>query len=352
MQKKTGNKFLDIKDIRSGIVGATGAVGEVALEILESNSHPIENIIAIASPRSEGKKINYSNKYLTVKSFHKDMLDFLDVLIISATSEVSKELSTIAKTKGILVIDDGSTFRMDDKVPLVVPEVNAYDIDWHKGIISTPNCTTTPLVMVIDSLRNLETVIRVNVSTYQAVTGTGSLAKRELIDQTKAMINDNHYQVEVYPHPIGFNLLPHVDDFLSNGYTKEEMKMVNESKKILHDDSINISATCVRVPVRVSHSESVQIEFSRDVKIREVLKNLNEYKGIEVFDQVDSNHYPTPLNSSGQDSVFVGRIRKDISLSNGISLWLSCDNLRKGASLNALQILHEVKKRDPETFNR
>ena len=352
MQKKTGNKFLDIKDIRIGIVGATGAVGEVALEILESNSHPIENIIAMASPRSEGKKINYSNKYLTVKSFHKDMLDFLDVLIVSATSEVSMELSIVAKTKGVLVIDDGSTFRMDDKVPLVVPEVNAYDIDWHNGIISTPNCTTTPLVMVIDSLRNLETIIRVNVSTYQAVTGTGSLAKRELINQTKAMIDDNHYQVEIYPHPIGFNLLPHVDEFLSNGYTKEEMKMVNESKKILHDDSINISATCVRVPVRVSHSESVQIEFSRDVKIHEVLKSLNEYEGIEVFDQVDINHYPTPLNSSGQDSVFVGRVRKDISLLNGISLWLSCDNLRKGASLNALQILHEVKKRDPETFNR
>ncbi|MBI20871.1 MAG: aspartate-semialdehyde dehydrogenase [Chloroflexi bacterium] len=352
MQKKTGNKFLDIKDIRIGIVGATGAVGEVALEILESNSHPIENIIAIASPRSEGKKINYSNKYLIVKSFHENMLDFLDVLIISATSAVSRELSTIAKAKGILVIDDGSTFRMDDKVPLVVPEVNAYDIDWHKGIISTPNCTTTPLVMVIDSLRTLGTVIRVNVSTYQAVTGTGSLAKRELINQTKAMIDDNHYEVEVYPHPIGFNLLPHVDEFFSNGYTKEEMKMVNESKKILHDDSINISATCVRVPVRVSHSESVQIEFSNDVKIHEVLKNLNAYKGIEVFDKVDSNHYPTPLNSSGQDSVFVGRVRKDISLSNGISLWLSCDNLRKGASLNALQILNEVKKRDPERFNR
>ncbi len=345
---------MDISNLRIGIVGATGAVGQVALSILESYHHPIEKIEAIASPKSHGKKIKYLDNYLTVKSFYNDILNSLDAIIISATSDVSKELAEIAKSRNVLVIDDGSTFRMDDTVPLVVPEVNGEDVEWHNGIISTPNCTTTPLVMVIDSLRQIQKINRVNVSTYQAVSGTGSLARKELIDQTKAMLSSQDYKVQIYPYPIGFNLLPHVDDFLTNGYTKEEMKMVNESKKILHDESISISTTCVRVPVEISHSESVQIEFSGEVEINDVVENLSTYSGIEVVDNITKNHYPTPLDSTDQDDVLVGRIRKDISIneSRGISLWLSCDNLRKGASLNALQILNEVKIRSSKTFSK
>jgi aspartate-semialdehyde dehydrogenase len=342
---------LNFHDVTIGIVGATGAVGSVALELLENQGHPPEKIVPIASPRSEGKKLKYSSKDLIVRKIEKDLLDNLDAIIISATSQISEKWAPIAVKSGVVVIDDGSVFRMNSSVPLVVPEVNGQDVEWHTGIISTPNCTTTPFVMVLDALRKLSTIKRVNVSTYQAVSGTGSLARTELINQTRSMIFDQDYRMDVYPKPIGFNILPHVDDFLENGYTKEEMKMVNESRKILHDDQIRISVTCVRVPVQISHSEALQIEFTDNVNLKEAIKLLSDYSGITVMDDTENDIYPTPLDSAGQDDVFVGRIRKDISIDNAISLWLSCDNLRKGASLNAIQILEELIKRDRMGLN-
>lgn len=342
---------MNFHDVTIGIVGATGAVGSVALELLENQGHPPEKIVPIASPRSEGKKLKYSSKDLIVRKIEKDLLDNLDAIIISATSQISEKWAPIAVKSGVVVIDDGSVFRMNSSVPLVVPEVNGQDVEWHTGIISTPNCTTTPFVMVLDALRKLSTIKRVNVSTYQAVSGTGSLARTELINQTRSMIFDQDYRMDVYPKPIGFNIFPHVDDFLENGYTKEEMKMVNESRKILHDDQIRISVTCVRVPVQISHSEALQIEFTDNVNLKEAIKLLSDYSGITVMDDTENDIYPTPLDSAGQDDVFVGRIRKDISIDNAISLWLSCDNLRKGASLNAIQILEELIKRDRMGLN-
>ena len=342
---------MNFHDVTIGIVGATGAVGGVALELLENQGHPPEKIVPIASPRSEGKKLKYFSRDLIVRKIEKELLDNLDAIIISATSQISEKWAPIAVKSGVVVIDDGSVFRMNSSVPLVVPEVNGQDVEWHTGIISTPNCTTTPFVMVLDALRKLSTIKRVNVSTYQAVSGTGSRARTELINQTRSMIFDQDYRIDVYPKPIGFNIFPHVDDFLENGYTKEEMKMVNESRKILHDDQIRISVTCVRVPVQISHSEALQIEFTDNVNLKEAIKLLSDYSGITVMDDTENDIYPTPLDSAGQDDVFVGRIRKDIAIDNAISLWLSCDNLRKGASLNAIQILEELIKRDRMGLN-
>ncbi|MBU88046.1 MAG: aspartate-semialdehyde dehydrogenase [SAR202 cluster bacterium] len=342
---------MNFHDVTIGIIGATGAVGSVALELLENQGHPPEKIVPIASPRSEGKKLKYFSQDLIVRKIEKELLDNLDAIIISATSQISEKWAPIAVKSGVVVIDDGSVFRMNSSVPLVVPEVNGQDVEWHTGIISTPNCTTTPLVMVLDALRKLSSIKRVNVSTYQAVSGTGSRARTELINQTRSMIFDQDYRIDVYPKPIGFNIFPHVDDFLENGYTKEEMKMVNESRKILHDDQIRISVTCVRVPVHISHSESLQIEFTDNVNLKEAIKLLSDYSGITVMDDTENDIYPTPLDSAGQDDVFVGRIRKDIAIDNAISLWLSCDNLRKGASLNAIQILEELIKRDRMGLN-
>jgi aspartate-semialdehyde dehydrogenase len=248
--------------------------------------------------------------------------------------------------KGVFVIDKGSIFRMDPTIPLVVPEVNADDIEWHPGIVSTPNCTSTPLVMVLDALRSLSPITAVTVATYQSVTGTGVAANEELLEQSRAALAGENYVPQVYPHPIAFNVLPHIDDFLEDGYTKEEQKMLNESRKILHDDSLRVSATCVRVPVEISHSESVQIEFESNVDVLDAERVLSEYDGMIVVDDPSKNEYPMPLSAAGRDEVLVGRIRKDTAHENGIALWLACDNLRKGAALNALQIMDEALRRD------
>jgi aspartate-semialdehyde dehydrogenase len=235
---------------------------------------------------------------------------------------------------------------MDPSIPLVVPEVNGDDIDWHTGIVSTPNCTTTPLVMVLDALRKLAPIKAVTVATYQSTTGTGVAANEELIEQSRKVLAGEEAKANVYPHVIAFNVLPHVDDFLENGYTIEEQKMLNESRKILHDDQLPISATCVRVPVEISHSESVQIEFESNVGVEDATRVLGDYDGMKVVDDPAQNQYPMPLEASGKDDVLVGRIRKDIAHEHGLVLWLSCDNLRKGAALNALQIMDEALRRN------
>jgi len=270
----------------------------------------------------------------------------VDVAFISVSAEVSRALAPEAVKRGALVIDDGSAFRMDPAVPLVVPEVNGADLEWHQGIVSIPNCTTTPLAMSLAALGQSAEVTRVTVATYQAVSGTGAAAVRELYEQTADVLANRPTNPKEYPHQIAFNVLPQVDDFADDGYTGEEHKMINETRKILHDADIAISPTCVRVPVPVTHSEAVQVEFNRPMSPEEATRLLSEFPGITVVDEPQASVYPMPAQASGRDDVFVGRIRKDASHPNGLALWIACDNLRKGAALNALQILDEAVRRD------
>jgi aspartate-semialdehyde dehydrogenase len=337
---------MNSNDLSIAIVGATGAAGGTAINLLLERNHPAEKITAMASERSAGKKIPYGEAELTVIKAAPEAFDGIDVALFAAGGLVSRRMARKAVERGVFVIDKGSIFRMDPTIPLVVPEVNGDDIEWHPGIVSTPNCTTTPLVMVLDALRTLAPVTAVTVATYQSTTGTGVAANEELLEQSRTVLAGGEAVTEVYPHPIAFNVLPHVDDFLENGYTKEEEKMLNESRKILHDDALPVSATCVRVPVEISHSESVQIEFESSVSVKDALRVLDDYDGVRVVDDPGKNQYPMPLEATGKDDVLVGRIRKDIAHEHGLVLWLSCDNLRKGAALNALQIMDEALRRN------
>lgn len=329
------------------IVGATGAVGAVALELLVERGHPAEKLRLLASKRSEGKQIEYCGQLLTVQEAKPESFDGVDVAFISASSEVSLALAPEAVKRGVLVIDDGSAYRMDPAVPLVVPEVNGADVEWHSGIISIPNCTTTPLVMALAALRSLTEISSVTVSTYQSVTGTGAAARAELLNQSREMLGGKEMSPpREYPHPIGFNLLPQVDDFIEEGYTKEEWKMVNESRKILGDPELRLASTCVRVPVEVSHCESVTVEFTDSISVDEARVAIAEFPGITLLDQPQESIYPMPSNSAGEDQVMVGRVRRDLAHENGVVFWLAADNLRKGAALNALQIMDECVKRN------
>ncbi|MBT3943409.1 MAG: aspartate-semialdehyde dehydrogenase [Chloroflexi bacterium] len=327
------------------IVGATGAVGAVALDLLADRAYPAERIITMASSRSAGKKIPYLDTELIVIEATPDSFEGVDVAFISASADVSRALAPEAVKRGALVIDDGSAFRMDPDVPLVVPEVNGADLEWHKGIVSIPNCTTTPLAMSLAALGQANSVKRVTVATYQAVSGTGAAAVRELDEQAGDLLAGRPVNPREYPHQIAFNVLPQVDDFAEDGYTGEEHKMINETRKILHNAEIAISPTCVRVPVPVTHSESVQVEFDAPMSRDEATRLLSEFPGITVVDDPQASVYPMPAQASGEDEVFVGRIRKDASHPNGLALWIACDNLRKGAALNALQIMDEAVRR-------
>jgi aspartate-semialdehyde dehydrogenase len=252
----------------------------------------------------------------------------------------------VAKRAGAVVIDDSSAYRMDPDVPLVVPEVNGDDLAGHKGIIAIPNCSTTPLVMVLHALNQVNRVVRVIADTYQSVSGTGTAAVHELMEQTQRVLSHEPVTPHVYPHQIAFNLLPHIDSFLDNGYTKEEWKMVQESRKILHQPDLSLSATCVRVPVMISHSESVHVELERPMDPDDVREVLARFPGIAVQDDPSVDLYPMPWTAAGRDEVFVGRIRQDASLPNGIALWIVSDNLRKGAATNAIQIAEELLARN------
>ena len=337
---------MNSNELHIAVVGATGAAGGTALELLLERNHPAKNITAMASEKSAGRKIQYGDFELTIVHARSEAFEGIDVALFAAGGYVSRRLAHKAVEQGVFVIDKGSIFRMDPSIPLIVPEVNGDDIDWHPGIVSTPNCTSTPFVMVLDALRALSPIKAVTVATYQSVTGTGVAAQEELLEQSRTVLAGGEPVTDVYPHEIAFNVLPHVDDFLENGYTKEEQKMLNESRKILHDENLAVSATCVRVPVEISHSESVQIEFETSVGINDAKRVLGDYPGVMVVDEPSRNEYPMPLSAAGIDDVLVGRIRKDIAHENGIVLWLSCDNLRKGAALNALQIMDEALRRN------
>ncbi len=337
----------DLTGCRIAVVGATGAVGQVFLDVLQERDFPVDSIRLCASERSVGKKLTVFGEEIPVELVRKKLLRQSDIVFISASGDVSREVAPVAVERGAVVIDDSSAFRMHARVPLVVPEVNADDLESHIGIVSIPNCSTTPLVMVLKPLEQLSGVRRVIVDTYQSVSGTGTAAVQELDEQNRDIAEGREPSApEQYPHQIAYNLLPHIEPFLSNGYTREEMKMVEETRKIMHRPDLDVSATCVRVPVRVGHSLSVHVEFEDEVSPDDVREVLSACDGVTVLDDPRANVYPTPLDAAGRDDVFVGRIRKDASHPNGVAMWIVSDNLRKGAATNAIQIAEEVLKRD------
>ncbi len=327
------------------VVGATGAVGNEMIAVLEERDFPIETLRLFASERSEGVKLNFKGNEIAVETLKEDSFKGIDIALFSAGAERSKIWAPIAAKSGCVVIDNSSQWRMDPEVPLVVPEVNAHDLRWHKGIIANPNCSTIQMVVALKPIHDVAKIKRVVVTTFQAVSGTGKKAMDELLQQTVNLLNFKEIEIKVYPHQIAFNVLPHIDKFLPNGYTKEEMKMVNETKKIMGDPSIKVTATTVRVPVFRGHSESVNIETESKITPREVRELLAKAPGVVVIDDPEKNEYPLPIYASGKDEVFVGRIREDESIENGINMWIVSDNLRKGAALNAVQIAEELIKR-------
>ncbi|SNR88337.1 aspartate-semialdehyde dehydrogenase [Desulfurobacterium atlanticum] len=321
------------------VVGATGAVGKEMIKILEERNFPVKNLKLLASARSAGKKLLFKGEEITVEELKPESFEGIDIALFSAGGDRSKQFAPEAVKRGAVVIDNSSAFRMDKDVPLVVPEVNPEDVKWHKGIIANPNCSTIQMVVVLKPLYDLSKIKRVVVSTYQAVSGAGAEAIEELKKQTGAILNEKEPPApHKIPKQIAFNCVPQIDVFFEDGYTKEEHKMVNETKKIMHDESIKVSATCVRVPVFIGHSESVNVEFEKPVSVETAMEALKKAPGVSVVDDFKNGIYPTPVDVAGKDDVLVGRIRKDDTIDNGLNLWIVGDNLRKGAALNAVQI--------------
>ena len=329
------------------VVGATGAVGENLLTVLKEREHtfPMASLRLAASPRSVGRVLPFGNSKIRVEEATPDIFDDCDIAFIAANDDVSQVMAQAAKDRECVAIDKSGAWRMKDHVPLVVPEVNSFDLDWHAGIIATPNCSTTPLVMVLDALRQVNPVKRVIAATYQSVSGTGRAAMEELEDQSRDLLGDGEAHPQQYPYQIAFNLLPHIGSFKENGYASEEVKMLEETRKMLHQENLPVSATCVRVPVSVCHSEAVNIELERPMSVSEARELLAGYPGVVVLDDPGKNGYPMPIGVEGSDDVFVGRIREDTALPNGLAMWLVSDNLRKGAATNAVQIAEEVVAR-------
>ena len=328
------------------VVGATGAVGREMLQTLSERNFPINNIYALASRSSLGKEVSYGEKTV-LKILNLEDFDFskVNIALFSAGSDTAKKYVPIASKKGCISIDNSSFFRMEQDVPLIVPEVNPEDINelYKKNIIANPNCSTAQLVIALKPLHDLFTIKRVVVSTYQSVSGGGKAPMDELIDQTKMVLNNQKAEPRNFTKQIAFNIIPHIDIFSENGYTKEELKMVNETKKIL-DDKINLTATCVRIPVLVSHAESVNIEFEKTFTLEEVRKALDKFEGCKVIDERADGGYSTPLEAEGKDETFISRIREDKTLKNGMNLWIVSDNLLRGAALNAVEIAETLIK--------
>jgi len=327
------------------IVGATGFVGQEFIKVLEQHNFPIDSIRLFASDRSAGKKMFVNHKEIEVEETSPESFVDADIALFSAGTEVSRHFSPIAAQSGAVVIDNSSAFRMDAKVPLVVPEVNPEDIKWHRGIIANPNCSTIQMVVALYPLHKVNPIKRITVATYQAVSGSGSAAVEELTTQSKQVLAGQSTTPHVYPHQIAFNLLPEIDVFLDNGYTKEEWKIVEETKKIMHANDIAISATCVRAPVFTGHSEAIHIELSRIMSPDEARRIMAQAPGVKVLDDPVISLYPQPWSVTNTDEVFVGRIRRDASHPHGLVMWVAADNLRKGAALNAIQIAEEMIKK-------
>lgn len=328
------------------VVGATGAVGREMLKTLEEREFPAAEVIALASARSAGSKVPFMGGELVVRELKEDSFEGVDIALFSAGGSTSEKFAPFAAKAGCVVIDNSSAWRMDERCPLVVPEVNPKDLEWHNGIIANPNCSTIQMVVALKPLHDAATIKRIIVSTYQAVSGTGQKAIDELDKQVRQMFNMIEPEVNVYPHRIAFNCLPQIDVFLENDYTKEEMKMVHETVKIFGDESVKVTATCVRVPVFYGHSESVNIETEKKLTAREARAILSQAPGVQVYDNPDQKMYPMPIDAAGEDATFVGRIREDETIENGLNMWIVADNIRKGAALNAVQIAEELLDSD------
>lgn len=327
-----------MSEYKVAIVGATGAVGEELRKVLEQRSFPVADLRLLASARSAGRKLTFKRTAVTVEELREDSFKSIDIALFSAGARISREYAPLAVKTGAVVVDNSSAFRMEEEVPLVVPEVNPDDVSLHRGIIANPNCSTIQMVVVLKPLHEQAGIKRVVVSTYQSVSGTGREAMDELLEQVKAVLAKEEVNPQVYPYQIAFNVLPHIDIFLENGYTKEEMKMVNETRKIMHEPELKITATTVRVPVFIGHSESINVELEEPLSASEAREILAQAPGVKVIDDPENTLYPIPLQVAGTDECFVGRIRQDESIDNGLNLWVVADNLRKGAALNAVQI--------------
>jgi aspartate-semialdehyde dehydrogenase len=328
------------------IVGATGLVGQEFVKILEQRKFPLTSLQLYASDRSDGRKMFFGHHEIVVKETTADSFKHVDIALFSAGAEISRYFSPIAAKAGALVIDNSAAWRMDPRVPLVVPEVNPDDIRLHKGIIANPNCSTIQAVVALYPLHKLNPIKRFIIDTYQSVSGTGAAAMEELTSQAKLVAKGQNIVPHVYPHQIAFNLLPEIDVFLDNGYTKEEVKLMEETRKIMHADNIAISSTCVRVPVYIGHSEAIHVEFTNPMSPDDARRILAQSPGVRVLDDPNVSLYPQPWLSAGSDDVYVGRIRTDLSHSNSLAMWVVADNLRKGAALNAIQIAEVAVNRD------
>jgi len=330
-----------VKKYNVAIVGATGKVGETFLKVLEEKNFPVDKLYPMASKKSAGINIKFQGKDWTVEELSENSFDKdIDIALFSAGGSISLKYAPIAKSKGVIVIDNSSAWRMEKDVPLVVPEVNPEDVKKHNGIIANPNCSTIQAVVALKPLHDRFKIKRIVYSTYQAVSGSGVKGIRDLEEGLKGNKN------EFYPHQIAFNCIPHIDVFMENGYTKEEMKMVEETKKIMHDDSLRITATAVRVPVISGHSESINVEFEKPFEISEVFSIMGSAEGIVLVDDVANNKYPLASDAADTDPVYVGRLRRDESLESGLNMWVVADNIRKGAATNTVQIAELLVKYD------
>jgi aspartate-semialdehyde dehydrogenase len=329
-----------MKALNVAVAGATGAVGNQMIACLEERGFPVKSLRLLASHRSVGRRLSFRGETLPVEELTPDSFAGMDIALFSAGGGTSQQFAPRAAQAGCVVIDNSSAWRMDPEVPLVVPEVNAHAVAGfrRKGIIANPNCSTIQMVVALNPIHRAAGIRRIVVATYQAVSGTGKKAIDELFDQVRAMLNFQEPRAQVYPYRIAFNCLPQIDVFLENGYTKEEMKMVHETRKILEDDTIGVTATTVRVPVFFGHSEAVNVETCTPIDVEQVRRLLQEAPGVRLVDDPARRSYPMPIDAAGQDLTLVGRIRRDESIPNGINLWVVADNIRKGAATNAVQI--------------
>jgi len=321
--------------MRVAIVGATGEVGRTFLKVLEEREFPVDELYLYASEKSEGTELTFRGEKLKVRALNKETsFRGIDIALFSAGSSISKEYASRFVKDGAVVIDNSSAWRLDPDVPLVVPEVNPEDVENHKGIIANPNCSTIQMVVALKPIYDAVGISAIVVATYQSVSGAGAKAIRELEEQTRAWCQDKQMEVKNLPRRIAFNVIPQIDVFTENGYTKEEMKMVNETRKIMHDPNIKVSATTVRVPVFYGHSEAISVKLNRPLEPESAMELLRKAKGVVLVEE----GYPTPIDVAGRDEVFVGRIRKDLVFEPGLSMWVVADNIRKGAATNAVQI--------------
>ena len=342
-----------MREYNTAVVGATGAVGQEMIKILGERNFPIKEIKLLASARSAGKKLKFKDQDIIIEELTPDSFKNVDIALFSIGAEISKKFAPIAVKAKTVVVDNSSAWRMEPEVPLVVPEVNPLALEKHEGIIANPNCSTIQMVVVLKPLHDAAQIKRIVVSSYQSVSGWGREAMEQLHEETVRQLgsetvkqSNSQTVKQVLPYQIAFNVIPQIDDFIESGYTKEEMKMVNETRKIMEDDSIHITATCVRVPVYISHSEAINIETEKKLTAEEAREILSKAPGVKVIDSPKESKYPIPIGAAGKDETFVGRIREDESVPNGLNLWVVSDNLRKGDALNTIQIAELLIKKN------